>query len=67
MQLPNEEILFLQIDALFRKTMQNVAKDPRVVENAGAVCKAEIKYYYFNQNIKIFNICLKFLSNLYLM
>lgn len=37
-QLPDEEIMFFQVDAIFRKAMQNVARDPRVRETAGSVC-----------------------------
>lgn len=44
-QLPNEEILFTQIDITFRKAMQSVLKDPRVREIAGSVCNMHIKYY----------------------
>lgn len=46
-QLPSEEVLFLQVDALFRKTMQNVLKNPRVIDNAGVVCKIKLVYFYF--------------------
>lgn len=43
-QLPDEEILFTQVDIIFRKAMQSVLKDPRVRETAGSVCNIHIKY-----------------------
>ncbi|XP_014471742.1 PREDICTED: dynein heavy chain 12, axonemal [Dinoponera quadriceps] len=34
-QLPDEEVLFIEVDATFRKAMQRVDRDPRVRETAG--------------------------------
>lgn len=36
-QLPDEEVLFAQVDRIFRSAMSGVAKDPRVRETAGSV------------------------------
>lgn len=36
-QLPEEEVLFFQVDRIFRSAMNGVAKDPRVRETAGSV------------------------------
>ncbi|XP_076756861.1 dynein heavy chain at 62B [Xylocopa sonorina] len=41
-QLPEEEILFSQVDRIFRSSMNSVAKDPRVRETAGSVGLLEI-------------------------
>ncbi|KAJ8683862.1 hypothetical protein QAD02_019654 [Eretmocerus hayati] len=35
-QLPEENILFVEVDATFRKAMQNVTREPRVRETAGS-------------------------------
>lgn len=52
MQLPEEEILFSQVDMIYRKTMQNVT-DFRVCETAGSVRNSEV-YYIQICNIKEF-------------
>ncbi|XP_022919154.2 dynein axonemal heavy chain 7 [Onthophagus taurus] len=36
-QMPNEGVLFREVDATYRRYMAGVAKDPRVVETAGSV------------------------------
>lgn len=36
-QLPEEGILFTEVDSTFRKAMQSVAREPRVRETAGSV------------------------------
>ena len=36
-QLPNEGVLFTEVDVTFRDAMRNVAKEPSVRETAGAV------------------------------
>lgn len=36
-QLPEEEVLFIDVDATFRRAMQCVERDARVRETAGAV------------------------------
>ncbi|XP_011684682.1 PREDICTED: dynein heavy chain 12, axonemal-like [Wasmannia auropunctata] len=36
-QLPDEEILFIQVDITFRKAMQRVSKDSRVCQTAGSI------------------------------
>ncbi|CAK9798694.1 Dynein axonemal heavy chain 7 [Anthophora quadrimaculata] len=41
-QLPEEDILFSQVDRIFRSAMNGVAKDPRVRETAGSVGLLEI-------------------------
>ncbi|KOC62554.1 Dynein heavy chain 7, axonemal [Habropoda laboriosa] len=41
-QLPEEEVLFSQVDRIFRSSMNGVAKDPRVKETAGSVGLLEI-------------------------
>lgn len=43
-QLPEEEVLFIEVDATFRKTMQCVKRDSRVRETAGAVRISERDY-----------------------
>ena len=42
-QLPEEGILFSEVDATFRKSMNGVFREPRVRETAGSV--------HFNGNI----------------
>ncbi|XP_076243987.1 dynein heavy chain at 62B [Calliopsis andreniformis] len=41
-QLPEEEVLFSQVDRIFRSSMNGVSKDPRVRETAGSVGLLEI-------------------------
>ncbi|XP_026673034.1 dynein heavy chain 7, axonemal [Ceratina calcarata] len=41
-QLPDEEVLFSQVDRIFRSAMNGVAKDPHVRETAGSVGLLEI-------------------------
>ncbi|XP_017762251.1 PREDICTED: dynein heavy chain 12, axonemal-like [Eufriesea mexicana] len=41
-QLPDEEVLFFQVDRIFRSAMNGVAKDPRVRETAGSIGLLEI-------------------------
>nr|XP_034175500.1 dynein heavy chain 12, axonemal isoform X3 [Osmia lignaria] len=41
-QLPEEEILFVQVDRIFRSAMTGVSRDPRVRETAGSVGLLEI-------------------------
>ncbi|XP_076222913.1 dynein heavy chain at 62B [Nomia melanderi] len=41
-QLPEEEVLFSQVDRIFRSAMNGVAKEPRVRETAGSVGLLEI-------------------------
>ncbi|XP_043264608.1 dynein axonemal heavy chain 7 [Colletes gigas] len=41
-QLPEEEMLFIQVDRIFRSAMNGVTKDPRVRETAGSVGLLEI-------------------------
>ncbi|XP_053982803.1 dynein axonemal heavy chain 7 [Hylaeus volcanicus] len=41
-QLPEEEVLFVQVDRIYRSAMNGVAKDPRVRETAGSVGLLEI-------------------------
>ena len=36
-QLPDEEVLFAQVDRIFRSAMSGVSRDPRVRETAGSV------------------------------
>lgn len=50
-QLPEEEILFFQIDMIYRKTMQNVIIDPRVRETAGSVRNSKAYYAIFHKRI----------------
>jgi len=51
MQLPEEEILFFQVDMIYRKTMQNVVTDSRVRETAGSVRNSEAYYIEILKNI----------------
>nr|XP_012154186.1 PREDICTED: dynein heavy chain 12, axonemal isoform X1 [Megachile rotundata] len=41
-QLPEEEVLFVQVDRIFRSAMSGVSRDPRVRETAGSVGLLEI-------------------------
>ncbi|XP_076648749.1 dynein heavy chain at 62B [Halictus rubicundus] len=41
-QLPEEEMLFIQVDRIFRSAMNGVAKEPHVRETAGSVGLLEI-------------------------
>lgn len=52
-QLPEEEILFSQVDMIYRKTMQIVVTDFRVRETAGSVRNSKV-YYVKICNIKEF-------------
>lgn len=46
-QLPEEEVLFFQVDRIFRSAMNGVAKDPRVRETAGSVSVRIIGRYIY--------------------
>lgn len=50
-QLPEEEVLFFQVDRIFRSAMNGVAKDPRVRETAGSV-SVRIIGLYISKNTK---------------
>ena len=57
-QLPEEGILFFEVDATFRKSMTGVFREPRVRETAGSVCIYSIKKF---SNLLITNFeCLQF-------
>jgi dynein heavy chain len=51
-QLPEEGIMFSEIDSTFRKSMQGVFREPRVREMAGAVSsKANIYSSLIFENV----------------
>lgn len=56
-QLPEEEILFFQVDRIFRSSMNGVAKEPLVRETAGSVNKRNVNLiesiYRFTRDIAV--------------